>query len=85
MYTFFEEHACDQQPPMAMLGILLGTHHRNPQHIDSMSKPLETSNESLGSRHRVVAHTTALIIEKLVVRPSAKLAPQEHIPHPGFS
>jgi hypothetical protein len=68
---------------VTVLRVLLGAHNRNPKHADSMPKPLEASSEFLGLRDGVIANVTALVIEILVIRPSAELAAQEHVLHAG--
>jgi hypothetical protein len=81
--ALLEEHPSDEQSAVAVLGILLCAHHRNPQHFDPMAKSLKPPSECCGARDRVVAHVTVLIVEVIVCRSATELAPKEDVLHAG--
>jgi hypothetical protein len=79
--ALFEEHPRDEQPTVAVLGVLLGTQHRDPPRRDPTPQLLETPSECLGARHRVVPYVATLVVEVRVLRSASELAPEKDVSH----
>ncbi len=76
-HPLLEQHARDQHTAVAVLWVLLGTHHREPQHLHSATKAPQAKHEVLGASDGVVANVTVLVVEILVIGSSAELATEE--------
>jgi hypothetical protein len=81
---FFHEHPSDEQPPMAMGGVLLAAHDGDAMLADAGQQALDSRAKVRGPRHPPVEDVPSGVVTVLVVGSSTEIAPEEDVAATSF-
>ncbi len=76
---------CDQEEAVAVSGVLLGTHHRNPILKCPVEQPSQSGLEQGSLGHSAVERMAVRVVELLAVWATTELFAQEQILDSRFS